>query len=502
MTRTVSKLDPATLPTDVDACHELILDLINQNASLSHRLEQLLRQRFGPSAEKVSREQLLLFAREILEQGEAEQKPPPKVAVASHKRNGRRKLSADLPRIRVEHDVPEPEKACPECGEVRTCIGEETSEQLDYEPAKVHVIQHARLKYACRSCEGHVTIADKPRQPIEKCLAGPGLLAQVIVNKYGDHQPLNRLEKILKRHGANLQRSTMCDWMAGCAAALKPLQQLMRQRVLASATIHTDDTPVPVQEKGRGKTRQGRFWVYVGDRDHRHAVFDYTSDRSRAGPLRWLGDYEGHLQADAYAGYQELYRTGRVTEVACWAHARRKFHDARMTMPGVCFQAIAWIKRLYEIERDAREAKLDAEQRYALRQERAVPLLQQIHTWLDEQDVLPKSPTGQAIEYVRSRWDAFVRYTSSGILEIDNNIAENALRRVALGRKNWLFAGSDKGGHTAATLFSLIASCSLHDVDPYLWLRDALRRIADTPTNQLGDLLPDRWAAAHTPKTG
>jgi hypothetical protein len=173
-----------------------------------------------------------------------------------------------------------------------------------------------------------------------------------------------------------------------------------------------------------------------------------------------------------------------------------------MTMPGVCFQAIAWIKRLYEIERDAREAKLDADQRYALRQERAVPLLQQIRLWLDEQDVLPKSPTGQAIEYVRSRWDAFVRYTSSGILEIDNNIAENALRRVALGRKNWLFAGSDKGGHTAATLFSLIASCSLHDIDPYLWLRDVLRRIADTPIIQLGDLLPDLWATAHTPKTG
>jgi hypothetical protein len=272
----------------------------------------------------------------------------------------------------------------------------------------------------------------------------------------------------------------------------------MRQRVLASAVIHTDDTPVPVQEKGRGTTRQGRFWVYVGDRDHRYAVFDYTADRSRAGPLRWLRGYEGYLQADAYAGYQELYRTGRVTEVACWAHARRKFHDARMTMPGVCFEAIAWIRRLYEIEREARDRQLDAQMRHALRQERAVPLLEQIRLWLHDQDVLPKSPTGQAIEYVRSRWEAFVRYTSSGILEIDNNAAENALRRVALGRKNWLFAGSDNGGDTAATLFSLIASCALHDVDPYAWLRDALARIADTPINQLEELLPDRWAANRT----
>ena len=191
----------------------------------------------------------------------------------------------------------------------------------------MHVIEHARLKYVCKACEGNIAIADKPRQPIEKCLAGPGLLAQVIVNKYSDHQPLHRLEKILKRNGVDLQRSTMCDWMAGCAAALKPLQDLMRRRVLKSAVIHTDDTPVPVQEKGRGSTRQGRFWVYVGDRDNRYAVFDYTADRTATGPQGWLKGYEGYLQADAYAGYQALYDTGKVHEVACWAHVRRKFYE-------------------------------------------------------------------------------------------------------------------------------------------------------------------------------
>jgi transposase len=496
MTRTVSKIEPTALPNDLDACHELIRDLLDENASLSHRLQYLIRQRFGQSAEKISREQLMLFAREILEGGTAAPAPAPEIVVKQHNRNGRRKLPADLPRIRVEHDVPECEKSCPDCGQMRTPFGEEISEQLEYEPAKMHVIEHARLKYVCKACEGNITIADKPRQPIEKCLAGPGLLAQVLVNKYSDHQPLHRLEKILKRNGVDLQRSTMCDWMAGCAAALKPLQVLMRRRVLQSAVIHTDDTPVPVQEKGRGKTRQGRFWVYVGDRDNRYAVFDYTADRTGAGPQGWLRDYEGYLQADAYAGYRALYDTGLVTEVACWAHARRKFYDARMTNPGVCLQAIARIRTLYDVERNAREQEFEPDQILALRQERAAPLLEQFRQWMNERDVLPKSPTGAAIQYVRSRWDAFTRYTTSGVLAIDNNPAENALRRVALGRKNWLFAGSDKGGRTAATLFTLIASASLHELDPYLWLRDALSRIADTPINQLDELLPDRWAAS------
>jgi transposase len=502
MPRTAIEYDAENLPQDVETLRALVVELLEalehehrHVERLEHRLQNLLRQRFGPSAEKVSRDQLLLFAREILQDPEAEPKPADEIVVKEHLRNGRRGLPADLPRIRIEHDVPEDEKCCPDCGQMRTVFGEEISEQLEYEPAKMHVIEHVRLKYVCKACEGNIVVADKPRQPIEKCLAGPGLLAQVIVNKYGDHQPLHRLEKILKRNGVDLKRSTMCDWMAGCAAALRPLQERMRQLVRSSAVIHTDDTPVPVQEKGRGRTRQGRFWVYVGDHDHRYAVFDYTPDRAASGPRGWLKGYDGYLQADAYAGYQELYATGKVLEVACWAHARRKFYDARMANPGVCLQALAWIKRLYAIEREARERALDVEQCYMLRQERAAPLLGQFRQWLDAQDVLPKSPAAAAIEYVRSRWDAFTRYTTDGILSIDNNPAENSLRRVALGRKNWLFAGSEKGGHTAATLFSLIASAALHELDPYLWLRDALARIADIPLSRLDHLLPDRWQA-------
>jgi transposase len=415
------------------------------------------------------------------------------------RRNGRRKLPDDLPRIRVEHDLEDDERPCPCCGDPRKKIGEETSEQLEYEPAKVHVIEHVRMKYACPTCEGQVVTAPKPPQAIEKCLAGPGLLAQVAVSKYGDHLPLHRLERIFKRHGVELSRSTMCDWMRLCAEVLEPLQELMRREVLNSAVLHTDDTPVPVQQKGRGKTKQGRFWVYVGDEERRYAVFDYTPDRSRDGPLRWLKGFEGYLQADAYAGYDALYKTGKVVEVACWAHARRKFYDARMTDPGRCHQAMAWIKRLYEVERKAKEARLGREERRALRQSHAVPLLEQFKAWLNEQwdEVLPKSPTAQAIQYVRTRWPSFTRYTTNGILAIDNNISENALRAVALGRKNWLFAGSDRGGKTAAVIFSMLASCKLHDVEPWAWMRDVLRRIPEINVKDLPELLPDRWQATH-----
>jgi len=506
MTRTVTDLDAGTLPDDVDQLKELVVELLRDKAHLQYRLQLLLRQRFGPSAERVDASQLRLFVNELLEQDEAEQASAAEseATVREHsRRNGRRKLPEALARIRIEHDLTEQERRCPCCGEHRDKIGEETSEQIEYEPAKVHVIEHVRMKYACRKCEGELVTAPKARQAIEKCLTGPGLLAQVAVSKYSDHLPLHRLEGIFKRHGVALNRSTMCDWMRLCAEALLPLATLMKQRVLTSAVIHTDDTPVPVQQKGRGQTRQGQFWVYVGDAGHRYAVFDYTPNRTRAGPLAWLTGFEGYLQADAYAGYDALYATGKVVEVSCWAHARRKFYDARWTDVGRCHQALAWIKRLYEVEREAKQAELDVDERLKLRQEKSVPLLGAFKAWLDEQSqqVLPKSPTMQAIHYVRARWASFTRYTESGILAIDNNMSENALRAVALGRKNWLFAGSDRGGQTAAVLFSMIASSKLNGVEPWSWLSDVLRRLPDIKASRLPQLLPDQWQASHSSET-
>jgi transposase len=510
MARIAEPINTEALPDDVNTLKDMIVSLVGEIHNLQgevgglrHRLDLLLRQRYGASAEKIDRTQLALFAADLLKEldaaaaeTESGDEPVEAETVASRpRRNGRRRLPANLERVPVTHTIPAAERACPCCGGERHVIGYETSEQLDYVPAKCFVLEHRCEKLACRACEAELSTASKPAEAVERCLAAPGLLAQVAVSKFGDHLPLHRLENIFRRHDVDLARSTMCDWMASVAEAFEPIVTLMSQEIRQSRVIHTDDSPVPVQEKGRGKTKQGRFWAYAGDRWHPYAVFDYTPTRERAGPVDWLTSFRGFLQADAYAGYRALYETGKVAEVACWAHARRKFHEARTTAVAECHRAIAWIKRLYAVEREAKEKKLSPRARRALRQEKAVPVLASFQAWLDEQSVkaLPKSPLGEAVAYVRNRWESFVRYTEHGSLSIDNNAAENALRRVALGRKNWLFAGSDKGGRTAATLFSVIASCARHGVDPYHWMRDVLERLPTLPMSRLPELLPDRW---------
>ena len=316
---------------------------------------------------------------------------------------------------------------------------------------------------------------------------------------------------ILERHGIQIARSTLCDWMAQCALVLHPLYDLMAQDVLLSKVIHTDDTPVDVLDKLCKATRTGRFWAYLGDQHHPNTVFTYTPSRSRNGPMEflkgWGQEQRVYLQADAFGGYDGIYRGeagGQVMEVACWAHARRKFYDARHADAAISTAALAYIRLLYDVEDLARQSAQEnqtdlAAERYRLRQERSVPLLEQFKSWLESQQaqaggpVLPKSPVGQAIQYALNQWDALCVYTTDGDLSIDNNASENALRRVALGRKNWLFCGSDNGGNTAAVLFSLIATCQRHKVDPFVYLRDVLTRIAAHPMNRLAELLPERW---------
>jgi transposase len=508
--------------------------------NLQHQLQCLLRRLFGRSAEKVDPKQLLLFndlLQQLAPETPAAEPVAPEAPATPKSANGhgRRRLPANLERRQVLHDLPEEEKPCPCCGKMRHVIGRETSEQLDYVPAKVTVIEHVRLKYACPACEAQaapdgpqIATAEKPLAPIEKGLAAPGLLAYVIVSKYGDHLPLHRLETILQRHGIEIARSTMCDWAAQCADVLRPLYDLMIENVLQSKVIHTDDTPVDVLDRKLNQTRTGRFWDYLGDSEHPHTVFAYTPSRSRDGPMQFLKDWgkdeRVYLQADAFGGYDGIYRGeagGQVTEVACWAHARRKFYDARHSDATASTQALAYIRLLYDVETQAKESaqnsgvdpeteaqqfreKLVAE-RYRLRQESAVSRLRQFEEWLESRQAqgggtaLPKSPMGQAITYALNQWDALSVYTTDGRLAIDNNAAENALRRVAVGRKNWLFCGSDNGGHTAAVLFSLIATCQRHRVEPFAYLRDVLEYIAATPLSQLDQLLPDRWQPAGIP---
>lgn len=490
---------------------ELLLEQQREHArtieQLQHQLQGLLKRLFGRSAEKIDPRQMVLF--ETLLNHLAPVIPAAKPAAAEPvpacQGHGRRRLPADLPRQKIIHDLPEEEKPCPCCGKIRHVIGQEVEEKLDYVPAKLTVIEHVRLKYACRACQENVVTAEKPLSPIEKGLAAPGLLSYVLVSKYSDHLPLHRLERILQRHGIDIARSTMCDWAASCADLLRPLYERMIQKVLGSRVIHTDDTPVDVLDRLQSQTRTGRFWVYLGDAKHPQTVFTYTPSRSRDGPMKFLKDWSGYLQADAFGGYDGIYAGqagGRVIEVACWAHARRKFHEARNSDAAASTQALAYIRLLYDMEVQAKG--LPADQRQQLRQEQAVPRLRRFKEWLESQQpncggaILPKSPMGQAITYALNQWEALCVYTTDGDLAIDNNASENALRRVAIGRKNWLFCGSDNGGTTAAVLFSLIATCQRHKVEPFEYLQDVLTRLPASPVSQLDAFLPDRWYAART----
>jgi transposase len=380
---------------------------------------------------------------------------------------------------------------------VRTPIGEEIREQLEYVPASMIVIEHVRPKYACAACQAHVTIAERLPEPIEKGLPGPGLLDQVIMSKYADHLPLYRQEGIFRRFGVELPRQTTCDWMRVSADLLEPIWKEMLRQIKRSAVIQTDDTPVRVLDPDHGGSRQGRLWDYVGDRDHPYIVFDYTPDRTSEGPERILQGYRGYLQADAYSAYDGLYASGAIVEVGCWMHARRKFYEARTSDPERAHQALAWISLLYDVEREAKEQKLNDAERQALRETRSRPILEEIRTWLaaERPRVLPKSPIGEAIEYAWNQWTALTRYLEAGFLEIDNGASERGLRPVALGRNNWLFFGSDRGGRTAAILMSLCATCKRLGVDVLAYLKDVLERISTHPNSRIGELLPDRWQA-------
>jgi hypothetical protein len=337
--------------------------------------------------------------------------------------------------------------------------------------------------------------------PIDKGLPGPGLLAQVAVSKYGDHLPLHRQEEIFQRQGVELPRQTMCDWMRDCAELVSPLYEMMKQRVLGSKAVQTDDTPVPVLDPDLPRTRTGRIWTYVGDDQHPYTVYDYTPTRSRDGPEEFLKTFRGFLQADAYSGYDHFYKEPDrgVVEVACWAHARRKFFEAQSSDLMRSMVMLAYIRLLYDVEREARDEKLDGEACRALRQEKSKPILDDIRAYLEREQprVLPKSPEGEAIAYTLSNWKALTRYSDDGDLKIDNNGAERSLRGVAVGRKNWMFYGSDNGGRTAAVLTSLIATAQRLAIDPFAYLRDLFERMGDHPQKRLAELLPDQWKAGH-----
>jgi transposase len=496
---------------NIDALRAMVVEQHGFIERLQTMIVHLRRMQFGRKSEKIERqvEQLELELEDLesakaaqLEELERKLEPAKAVAVLAIRKPVRRALPDHLPREVETHAPAAPD--CPACGSELNRLGEDVSEMLEWIPASFKVIRHVRPKLCCTKCDAIVQ-AEAPSRPIARGLAGPGLLAHVLVSKYADHLPLYRQSEIYAREGVELERSTLADWVGSSSQLLEPLNEALRKHVMSARKLHADDIPVPVLEPGKGRTKTGRLWTYV--RDERAAAqttapavsFAYSPDRSGKHPYQHLATFKGTLQADAYAGFNRLYESGRVEEAACWAHVRRKLFDIQQANASpLAGQALERIAELYVVESEIRGRSPD--ERKQIRQARSRPLIMALHEWMRDTltMVSRKSDIAAAIGYALGRWAALLRYCGDGLLEIDNNAAERALRAVAIGRKNYLFAGSDAGGERAAAMYSLIGSAKLNGLDPEAYLRHVLTRIADHPINRIAELLPWNVALAQT----
>jgi len=497
----LNQLDPTALKALILSQHEQLLSRDNEIEHLKLLIAKLRRMQFGRRSEKLDRqiEQLELRLDELqathAENTAASHTPAGGAPVASVAvKPVRQPLPEHLPR-EVQKYLPK-QAACPDCGGELKHLGEDISEILEYVPARFKVVHQVRPKLACACCE-RIVQAAAPSRPIERGVAGPGLLAHVLVSKYCDHLPLYRQSEMYAREGVELERSTLADWVGGTSQLLTPLVEALRRHVLSAAKLHADDTPVPVLAPGNGKTKTGRLWTYVrddrpaGDATPAAVWFAYSPDRKGEHPRAHLGNFTGTLQADGYAGFDAVYESGQIQEAACWAHVRRKFYELHLAHRSpVAAEAMERIAALYGIEKEIRGHA--AGERREVRGTRARPLLDSLKQWLEETlgKLSRKSDTALAVRYALSRWDALLRYCDDGRIEIDNNAAERSLRTVALGRKNYLFAGSDAGGERAAAIYSLIGTAKLTGLDPEAYLRSVLSRIADHPINSIEELLP------------
>ena len=526
------------LPNDLDECQRLLLAAYNQAQQLERRAEdservatelgrvleetatsyEELKQSHQATIDELNRLKRWIYGRrrERIIDSKGQQHlfdvdPPsdenvseevseelPQQQVAGHTRRRRRALDlSKLPHYRHELDLMPEEKTCCGCGRARDQIGRDETKVLEYKPAKLEVHVYVRPKFACRYCKDGVVSPPPPERPIARGIAGAGLIAQIVVGKFGDHLPLYRQEDYFARCGLHIPRSTQSDWVRAAAGLFQPLYEQQKELVLKSPVLWTDDTTVTVLTGDEQGSRTARFWTYIAE-EHPYSVYDFTDTRSRDGPAKFLEGFQGYLHADAYAGYDHIYlgSENRVIEVACWAHARRKFFEAKGNAPREAHQILEWVRQLYDIEDRARELTVAARQE--LRAAEADPVLDRIEAYLKELNnrVLPKSDIALATGYALNQWQALRRYTEDGRLSIDNNVSERTLRHQAIGRKNWLFLGGPQAGSSAAVLYTIMASAKRHQIEPWAYLRDLLLRL-HADDDRLDEMLPDRWAAQH-----
>jgi transposase len=511
-------LDLSRLPDDAAALKEIIVFQQEKYEERIDYLEQMVRllqkEIFGRKSEKhilPDQEQRQLF--DPIKEPESDHRlSEDKIVIPEHtrKKRGRKPLPAELPRVDVIHDLPEEEKHC-DCGAPLSCIGQDVSETLDYVPARLRVIRHIRYKYACKSCEGiesegpTVKIAPPPVQLLPKSIASEGLIAHLVVSKFADGLPLYRQQKIFGRLGIELSRATMANWVVKAAQQCQPLIDLLQEEIRSGPLINVDETPYQVlNEPGRRNTSKSYMWVFKGGLEDRPALlYQYHRTRSGEAALQFLDDYQGYVQSDAFSGYNYLSEKKSISHMGCWAHARRNFVDVikakkknrskRVQPKSLADEALEFIGRLYQIEKEAKIKNLELIQIYQLRQEKAKPVLEAFKTWLGskQQVTPPKGLLGKAINYTLNHWEKLIVYIEDGRLSPDNNAAENAIRPFVVGRKNWLFAGHPNGAEAGATFYSLVETAKANGLEPYNYLRHIFEKLPLAQTGQdYKNLLP------------